>query len=484
MAFPKTFLWGGASAANQCEGGWHEGGKGPTTQDFLMGGSSSQPRMFTPTLEENAYYPSHNATDFYHRYAQDIALMGEMGFRCYRMSISWARIFPNGDDFSPNQAGLSFYEAVFRECRNYHIEPIVTLSHFDMPWTIVEKYGGFSNRATIDLFVKYAKTVMEYYKDSVKYWLTFNEINFGVLPMGAYTSQGLIKKEYLNGENPVPNTQLRVSLQEQIQALHHQLLASAETVKLAHEINPQNQVGCMISHITQYPLTCDPLDVLECQKKDRVLNKFCGDVLVRGQYPGYIFRWMRENEVRVEFQDGDSDLLKNNPVDFYAFSYYMTNCTTVHPNEETVNGNLMGGARNPYLKASKWGWQIDPDGLRYTLNQLWDRYQIPLMVVENGLGAHDEIEADGSIHDSYRIDYFRSHIQAMEEAIEDGVDVIGYTSWGPIDLVSASTGEMNKRYGFVYVNRSDDGSGNYERIRKDSFYWYQKCIGSDGCDLR
>lgn len=482
MAFPKSFLWGGAISANQCEGGWKEGGKGLTIQDFVKGGTASKPRMFTPVINENEYYPSHNAIDFYNKYVEDIALLGEMGFKCFRMSISWARIFPNGDDLEPNKEGLLFYENIFLECKKYNIEPIVTLSHFDIPWEIVKKYNGFLSRETIDIFVKYSKTVMKYYKGKVKYWLTFNEINFGVLEMGAYKSLGLINKEDLNSKEDIAKGDLKVSMQEQIQALHHQFLASAATVIAAHEIDPENKVGCMIGHITQYPLTCNPKDVLECQHKDRILNKFSGDVVVRGEYPSYIFRWLEENNINIEFKEGDIELLKAGVVDFYSFSYYMSNCVSVQDDVEEVSGNLMGGVKNPYLKASEWGWQIDPEGLRYTLNELWDRYRIPLMIVENGLGAPDKVE-DGKIHDTYRIDYMRDHIKAMDEAIADGVDLIGYTSWAPIDLVSASTGEMYKRYGFIYVNRHDDGTGDYKRIRKDSFYWYKKVIETNGEDL-
>ena len=473
------FLWGGAFAANQCEGAWKEDGKGRTIQDFVKGGDAKSTRMFTPVIDETAYYPSHQAIDFYHQYESDIALCAEMGFRCLRLSISWARIFPNGDDAVPNEAGLRFYDRVFEACRKHGIEPLVTLSHFDLPWAVAEKYGGFLNRKTIDLFVRYADTVLSRYADQVRYWLTFNEINFGVLPMGAYNSLGLVDPQILKEQKPVAKNRMSVPLSSQIQALHHQLIASAKTVIRAHEIDPELKVGCMISHITQYPLTCDPKDILETQSKDRILNKFCGDVMARGTYPSYLNRWLKEHEIELNMEAEDAEILSRGVVDYYAFSYYMSNCTTVREDIEKVNGNLMGGAKNPYLKTSEWGWQIDPDGLRYTLNQLWDRYGLPLMIVENGLGAEDRIE-DGRIHDDYRIDYLKSHIQAVKEAAEDGVDVMGYLSWSPIDTVSAGTGEMKKRYGFVYVVRHDDGTGDFSRIRKDSFKWYQKCIRNNG----
>lgn len=430
-------------------------------------------------IDETLYYPSHEAVDFYHRYREDIALCAEMGFSCLRLSISRARIFPNGDDETPNQEGLDFYGRVFDECRKYNMEPLVTLSHFDMPWGIVTKYGGFLDRRTIDLFVRYAETVIRCFGDRVRYWLTFNEINFGVLQMGAFNSLGLIEKRMLKGADPVPKTELKAPLGKRIQALHHQFLASAMTVRKAHEIDPDLKVGCMLSHITQYPLTCDPEDMLETQRKDRILNKFAGDVMVRGAYPTYIRRLFEEEGICLKMQPEDVSVLQQGTVDFYAFSYYMTNCSTVRTDVERVNGNLMGGAKNPYLQTSEWGWQIDPAGLRYTLNQLWDRYEIPLMVVENGLGAIDRIE-NGQIHDSYRIDYFRRHIQALKEAVSDGVEVMGFTSWSPIDSVSAGTGEMRKRYGFVYVDRDDNGTGSFQRIKKDSFAWYKRCIETDG----
>lgn len=482
MVLRDDFLWGGATAACQCEGGYLEGGKGLTVQDFVKGGSAKAPRMFCPEIKEGEYYPSHNAVDHYHHYEEDMELLSELGIKCYRMSISWARIFPHGDDREPNREGLDFYRKIFEHCHKYGIEPMVTLSHFDIPWGIVKKYGGFYSRETIDLFVRYASVVMKYYKKYVHYWITFNEINFGVLPMGAYKSLGLVEEEDMQRNDWIPLPELRKDIRRQMQALHHQLIASAKTVKLAHEINPENKVGCMIGHITQYPLTCNPADVLECQKKDRLLNKFTGDIMVRGEYPSYIFPWMKENDVSVIFEEGDKEILKEGVVDFYSFSYYMSNCSTVRTDIEQVNGNLMGGAKNPYLETSKWGWQIDPEGLRYTLNELWDRYGIPLMVVENGLGAPDLVE-HGRIHDSYRIEYLRRHIKALTDAAADGVNVMGYTMWSLFDLVSSGTGEMYKRYGLIYVNRHDDGSGDFERLRKDSFHWYQKCIRGNGGDL-
>ena len=471
MVFPKDFLWGGATAANQCEGGYLDGGKGLTIQDMITGGGIDKPRLFRGKIDESVFYPSHEAVDFYHYYKEDIRLFGEMGFKCYRMSISWARIFPQGEEKEPNEEGLAFYEAVFEECHKYGIEPMVTLNHFDMPWNLAVKYGGFGSRKVVDLFVAYAKCVMEHFKDKVRYWLTFNEINFGLLEMGAYKSLGFVDEEDLARKEFAPKDTLKKDLKVQLQAMHHQFIASALTVKAAHEINKENKVGC---------LTCHPKDVLEAQRKDRILNKFSGDVMVLGEYPSYMNRWFEENGIILKKEPGDEKILKEGCVDFYSFSYYMTNCATVREDVEQVKGNLMGGARNPYLETSEWGWQIDSDGLRYTLNELWDRYHIPLMIVENGLGAPDKVEEDGRIHDDYRISYLKGHVDAMKEAILDGAQVMGYTAWSAIDVVSSGTGEMKKRYGFIYVDRYDDGTGDFHRIPKDSFYWYKKCIASNG----
>ncbi len=480
MVFPKNFLWGGATAANQCEGGYLEGKKGLTIQDMITGGSLHSPRLFRGTIDKTVFYPSHEAVDFYHRYREDIALFAEAGFRCYRMSISWARIFPTGEENEPNEEGLAFYDQVFDECRRYGIEPMVTLNHFDIPWNLAKKYGGFQDRRVIDLFVRYAECVMKHFRGKVRYWLTFNEINFGLLNMGAYKSLGYLEKEDAEKQEFVPKDALHKNLPAQLQAMHHQFIASAMTVHLAHEIDPANQVGCMISHITQYPLTCEPKDMLETQRKDRILNKFSGDVMVLGEYPSYMKRWFAEHGISIRQEPEDAAVLKKGCVDFYAFSYYMTNCATVRTDAAQVEGNLMGGAKNPYLQTSEWGWQIDPDGLRYTLNELWDRYHIPLMIVENGLGAEDKIAADGKVHDSYRISYLQKHIRAVGEAIADGAAVMGYTVWSALDLVSSGTGEMKKRYGLIYVDRHDDGSGDFRRIPKDSFYWYKSCIKNNG----
>ena len=488
MSFPKGFLWGGAVAGNQCEGAYLEDGKGLSVPDMLLGGDVNTPRTFLPEIDLDAFYPSHEAINFYHRYKEDIALFAEMGFKCFRLSINWGRIFPNGDDEKPNEAGLAFYDRVFDECKKYGIEPLVTLCHYEIPWNLVVKYNGFSNRKVIDFFVKYATTCFERYKDKVKYWLTFNEINIACMGEGGIGNLyglGLMAPEDVNAKHRIPLDELKSNPQITYEALHNEFVASALAVIKGHEINPDFMIGNMIAHVTVYPLTPNPKDILACLEEDNIKNNFCGDVQVRGEYPSYIFRYFKKRGIDTSYiTEEDKKIIKDGVVDFYTFSYYQSGCVTVDNSVEVTQANMTKNAKNPYLKASDWGWQIDPDGLRYTLNLLHDRYpDIPLMVVENGFGAFDTVEEDGSIHDTYRIDYFRQHIQAMEEAISDGVPLIGYTTWGPIDLVSAGTGQYAKRYGFIYVNRHDDGSGDFSRSRKDSFFWYQKCISSNGEDL-
>lgn len=488
MVFPKDFLWGGAVAANQCEGAYLEDGKGLSVPDMLLGGDVNTVRTFLPKIDPDAFYPSHEAVDFYHHYKEDIAMFAKMGWKVFRLSINWGRIFPNGDDEKPNEAGLAFYDKVFDECHKYGMEPLVTLCHYEIPYNLVVKYNGFSNRKVIDLFVKYATTCFERFKDKVKYWLTFNEINIpcmGEGGIGNLYGLGIMDPDDVNSEHRIPLNELKSNDQITFEALHNQFIASALTVKAGHEINPDFMIGNMIARVTLYPLTPNPKDVLAAFDEENFKNNFCGDVQVRGEYPSFIFRYFDEHGIDISYiSEEDKQILKEGTVDFYTFSYYMSNCVTTDENAEKTQGNMSVGAKNPYLQASDWGWQIDPDGLRYTLNVIHDRYpHIPLMIVENGFGAYDKVEEDGSIHDEYRISYFREHIKAMGEAIKDGVPLIGYTTWGPIDLVSAGTGQYAKRYGFVYVDRHDDGTGDFSRREKDSFYWYKKVIESNGEDL-
>lgn len=481
----EGFLWGGATAANQFEGGWQEGGKGISVPDVMTGGTKTSPRHVTDGIFENYHYPSHEAVDFYHRYKEDIALYGEMGFKVFRLSVNWTRLFPRGDEEEPNQEGIAFYRNVFLECRKYGIEPLVTISHYELPYYLAKEYGGWSSRKLIDFYLKYCGVLFREYKDLVRYWLTFNEIN--ILLMGAYGNimgGGILP--------PGKDTQVGVLAgldeswddeQRRYTALHHQLVASAKAVKLAHEINGDNQVGCMILSRIAYPYTCRPDDVLKGQHTMELANYYCGDVHVRGAYPAFARRLWREKGIEIPFALGDKEALKDGTVDFLSFSYYSSSTATDDVTVPVAAGNMMRGPANPYLEQSQWGWTIDPKGLRYLLNEFYGRYQIPLMVVENGLGAEDKVETDGRIHDPYRIEYMREHIRQMEEAVEDGVDLMGYTVWGCTDLVSAGTGEMAKRYGLVYVDKDNQGKGTLERRPKDSFYWYQKVIASNGKDL-
>lgn len=477
MRFPEQFFWGGAVAANQCEGAWDVDGKGPSVSDMCTNSTSSSPKCVTTAIRPDKMYPSHEAIDFYHHYKEDIALFAEMGFKMFRTSINWTRIFPTGDEESPNEKGLAFYDKVFDCCKKYGIEPLVTISHYELPYALVEKYNGWEDRRLINCYMRYCKTIFDRYQDKVKYWLTFNEINIGMTFGGNVFSTGTARG-YEGPTRAFPDKP-----QVRLQALHHQLLASAQAVRYAHEHYPQFKMGDMNVFAARYPLTSDPIDVVACQKEMQVVNWLCSDVQVRGAYPHYARRYFEENGIALQMEKDDLEILKNGTVDFYTCSYYSSNCVTTHDGGGTTGGNIMGGAKNPYLKANEWGWQIDPIGLRYSLNEIYGRYQIPIMVVENGLGARDERGEDGKFHDDYRIDYLRRHIEQIGEAIQDGVDVIGYTPWGCIDLVSASTGEMAKRYGFIYVDKHDDGTGDLHRERKDSFYWYKKVIASNGEDL-
>ena len=475
--FREDFLWGGATAANQYEGGWNEGGKGESVPDHCTNGSHTEAKWVTKEIRKDKLYPSHEATDFYHHYKEDIALFAEMGFKTFRMSINWTRIFPTGMEEEPNEEGLQFYDNVFDELAKYGIEPLVTISHYEMPYALVEKCNGWQGRIVIDYFFKYAITLFKRYNGKVRYWLTFNEINCGTMPLGSVLGTGTIQ----GYEGPIDK--LPDDPQARFQPLHHQLVASALIVKYAHEHFPEYEMGNMICYLLSYPLTCNPKDVLKNQKNMEIVNYYCGDVQMRGEYPYFAKRFWKDNNIKIQMKYGDKQILREGTVDFYTFSYYMTNCITEDESREKTSGNIMGGAKNPYLEASDWGWQIDPEGLRIALNEIYARYGKPMMVVENGLGAFDKVEKDGSINDDYRIDYLRKHIEAMREAVKDGVDLMGYTPWGCIDLVSASTGEMAKRYGFIYVDKYDDGTGDLSRKKKKSFDWYRRVIESNGEEL-
>lgn len=465
MTFPKDFLWGGAVAANQVEGAWLEDGKKDSVADHFKAGSTGKFKTFTDDIDPDAFYPTHNAIDAYHHYEEDIALFAEMGFKTLRFSIAWSRIFPTGVEDRPNEAGLAYYDRVIDCCLAHGIEPLITLSHYEIPYHLVKAYNGFASKETIEHFCRYVACVMERYKGRVTRWLTFNELNAGILPFMAVSVTGVREGS---------------SMQEVFQGLHNALVASARAVDLGHKIDAANKIGCMITQMTSYPLTCDPNDVMEWLLQNQQLNYLVGDVQVKGSYPYYAENLFKKQGIELERTPEELEELHRGVVDFYSFSYYESKCVSSKETTEMVGGNIVGGAKNPYLEASEWGWQIDAIGLRYTLNMLYDRYGIPLMVVENGLGAQDEIDADGQVHDLYRIDYLREHITAMEAAIDDGVDLIGYTAWGCIDLISNGTGQMSKRYGFIYVDLDDEGNGSLERSRKDSFYWYKDVIAQNG----
>lgn len=462
--FPDGFLWGGAVAANQYEGAYDADGKGLSIQDVMPKGI-----MAPPTEEPTPDNLKLEGIDFYHRYATDIALFAEMGFKVFRFSIAWSRIFPNGDETEPNEAGLAFYDRVLDELEKHGIEPLVTLSHYETPLHLSKQYDGWVNRDLIGFYERFARTCFERYGDRVKYWLTFNEIN------------SVLHAPLMSGGIWTPKEQL--AAKDLYQAIHHELVASASATRIAHEINPDLKVGCMVIAMPIYPLTPDPADVLSVMHADHA-NLAFSDVHVRGTYPGYFLRTLREAGVELDITDSDRETLKNT-VDFVSFSYYMSLCESAK-DAEVGQGNIMGGKRNPTLPESEWGWQIDPVGLRIVLNQFWDRWQKPLFIVENGLGAKDVlVERNGvkTVEDDYRIDYLREHLLQVREAIADGVELWGYTWWGPIDLVSASTAQLSKRYGFIYVDRNDDGTGTLERYKKKSFGYYADVIATNGASL-
>lgn len=484
LKFPEGFLWGGAIAANQCEGAWNVGGKGLSVADC----STFKPKVSVKDYvkqnhitmddikvameaEDLTYYAKRRGNDFYHHYKEDIALFAEMGFKTLRVSIAWTRIFPNGNEEVPNEEGLKFYESLFEELKKNNIEPLVTLSHYEMPLYLAVNYKGWYSREVVDMFVNFSKVVFDRYKDLVKYWLTFNEIDS--IFRHPFTTAGIIEDQFDKEE-----------IEGVIyQALHHQFVASALATKYCHEIIKDSKMGCMVTRLLTYPATSRPEDVLLAQKDNRE-NYFYSDVQVFGEYPRFKINELKEKGIEIKKLPEDDEILKKYTVDFVSFSYYMSLVSSIDAEKmEKVSGNITGGVKNPYLEVTEWDWQIDPIGLRIALIDLYDRYRIPLFIVENGMGSVDKIEEDGTIQDDYRIAYFKSHLREMALAIEDGVDLMGYTSWACIDLVSASTSQMSKRYGFIYVDVDDFGKGTYERKKKKSFYWYKDLIEANEIEL-
>ncbi|HJG21947.1 MAG TPA: 6-phospho-beta-glucosidase [Enterococcus durans] len=473
--FKENFLWGGAVAAHQLEGGWQYGGKGVSVADVMTVGAHGVPRRITDGVLEGENYPNHEAIDFYGRYKEDVKLFAELGLKCFRTSIAWTRIFPKGDETEPNEAGLQFYDALFDECLKYGIEPVITLSHFEMPYHLVTEYGGWKNRKMIDFFARFAEICFTRYKDKVKYWMTFNEIN----------NQANYKEDFA----PFTNSGLRFEAgddREKImyQAAHYELVASAKAIEIGHKINSDFEIGCMIAMVPIYPYSCSPSDMMAATVAMQRRYWFT-DVHCKGRYPSYMKAYFDRKQFNLDITAEDEAQLTKGTVDYIGFSYYMSFAVKDHDKGPAFDYDEANDlVENPYVKASDWGWQIDPTGLRYAMNWFNDRYELPLFIVENGFGAIDEIADDGEIHDEYRIDYLREHIEAMQEAvIYDGIDLMGYTPWGFIDLVSAGTGEMKKRYGFIYVDKDNEGAGTLDRSKKDSFHWFQKVIASNGDKL-
>ncbi|MDK7989096.1 glycoside hydrolase family 1 protein [Enterococcus raffinosus] len=482
--FDKDFLWGGAISTSQADGGYNEDGRGMQTQDCRYldpswtfeqveekhHNDSFSRKEFEAALaakEDTDFYPFRRGIDFYHRNKEDIALFAEMGMKVFRTSICWSRIFPNGDDQQPNEKGIQFYKDLFKECQKNGMKVFCTILHYDIPVNLVTKYGGWTNRQTIDFFVDYCKVLFEEFADLVDYWLPMNEFNAG--RFSPWDGVCLFPDE--------------ATSQDIFQCLHHQFIAHARVTKLAHEMIPDSKVGGMIARFTTYSATCKPEDALQAVQDDQYANWFYTDIMVRGKYPKYMDRYFEKFNITIDFAEGDEEILKEGTVDFLSFSYYFSQVSTSDQGWEKTAGNLIMANKNPYLETSEWGWQIDPIGLRVTLNQMYDRYELPLFIAENGLGTGDTLESDGSVHDPYRIEYLKKHIEQMKEAVIDGVEVLGYTMWGIIDIVACGPLTMSKRYGVIYVDLDNGGKGTGDRYKKDSFYWYKQCIESNGENL-
>ena len=481
----EQFLWGGATAANQFEGSWDKDGRGTALVDVIPHGENRQAVMDGTfdyrKLPKESYFPGRKAVNGFENYKEDIVLLKELGCKCYRFSISWSRIFPTGEESQPNENGLNHYENVIDELNKYGIEPIITICHFDIPLALIEKYGSWKSREVIDCYLRYCEALFHRFGKKVRYWITFNEINMTMNYFGDVYGAGILSNQttVIDINNVSDDSMSKEKQNKRFAALHNQFLASALVVKAGHEIDPSNKIGCMIASDAHYPYSCNPINILAAQNSMRKLW-YCGDVQVRGEYSYFTKSFLKEKGVTLEITEQDKKILKEGTVDFYSLSYYTSGTDCLDQKVDTDSGNFNLGAANPYLKKSEWGWAFDPDGLRWVLNEIYGRYHIPLFIAENGLGAIDEVSEDGKVHDPYRIEYLKAHTKAMKQAIDDGVDLFGYTWWGPIDLVSASTGEMKKRYGFIYVDLDNAGNGTLERQRKDSFYYYKKLIESNG----
>lgn len=468
--FKKDFFWGGALAANQCEGAWKEDGKGWCAADInrfrdnIPLNKKYNEEITTIEVKEamedkEGVYPKRWGIDFYHTYKEDLKLLKGLGMNSFRTSINWARIFPNGDEKEPNEAGLKFYDALIDEVIANGMEPVITISHYEMPLHLTLKYTGWYSREVIDFFVRYCQVLFDRYKEKVKYWILVNQIN--LIVHESFNHLGI-------AEDKVENL-----LEAKYQGVHNEMVACARATKYARELDKDVHIGMMFCDGISYPATCKPEDVLANYKRNQ-MEFLYGDVLLRGKYPGYAFRFYDDNNIRIEFGEGDEEILKNT-ADFMAISYYYTRISDAESIKQKKTSY-----DNPYIKSSDWGWGIDPVGLRTKLNMYYDRYQLPIMIAENGMGAFDQAEDDGSIHDAYRVEYLKAHIIQMKEAVLDGVDVIGYYPWGPIDIVSCSSSEMSKRYGFIYVDLDNYGKGSGKRSLKESYHWYKKVIETNG----
>lgn len=462
--FPQGFLWGASTSAYQVEGANLTDGKGPSVQDVK--------RVPPGTSELDV------CADHYHRYQEDIALMAEMGFKEYRFSIAWSRILPEGTG-RINPDGIAFYDRLIDACIQRGIEPFVTIFHFDLPAALQEK-GGWSRRETADAFVAYCRVLFEHYGDRVKYWLTINEQNMLTLVGNAI------------GTSDLPEGSSRI--REIYQQNHHMLLAQARAMKLLHEMLPGAKIGPAPNISLVYPKTCSPEDVLAAQNFNALRNWLYLDMAAWGVYNPIVSAWLEQQDALPDVQPGDMEIMRSAHPDFLALNYYGSTTVEASDGTEVDAGDRPAkGARvgvpglycltdNGHLPVTQFGWEIDPQGFRATLREVYTRYHLPIMVTENGLGAHDRLEEDGSVHDSYRIDYLRDHIRQMQLAISDGCEIMGYSPWSAIDLVSTHEG-FEKRYGFIYVNRGEFDLRDMKRYKKDSFYWYQKVIASNGSDL-
>jgi 6-phospho-beta-glucosidase len=479
--FPKDFLWGGAIAANQAEGAWREDGKGisvadvnrlkeelPLEKRYNRDLSTEDVRQALADTE--ATYPKRFGIDFYRTYKDDLKLLAGTGMNAFRTSINWARIFPNGDDEKPNEAGLKFYDSLIDEIIKNNMRPLITISHYEFPINLALNYNGWYDRRLIEFFTRFCEVVFERYKDKVLDWILVNQVN-------------LIKFESFNHLG-VPSDKVTNLLEAKYQAVHNELVACGRAIRIAKKINPHFNIGNMIYDDISYAASCKPEDVLATCKRNQ-MEYFFSDIAIRGSYPGYALRYFDENNIHIEFgKDDEADL--QNTIDFLAISYYYTmisDAQSVNQKDEPEIASHNNEYPNPHIKQSAWGWGIDPIGMRIKLNYFWDRYQIPIVIAENGIGCFDKVEADGSVHDPYRIEYLRAHIEQLKEAIKDGVKITAYHPWGPIDIVSASSSEMDKRYGFIYVDLDNHGKGSGKRILKDSYHWYKEVVASNGENL-